>query len=31
MGHASTTHTQRYVTASEEMKRTATDKINIEL
>ena len=31
MGHASTTHTQRYVTASEEMKRTSTYKINIEL
>ena len=30
MGHKSTTHTQRYVTASDEMKRTATDKINIE-
>ncbi|MFP5041900.1 tyrosine-type recombinase/integrase [Parasediminibacterium sp. JCM 36343] len=30
MGHTTTTHTQRYITASEEMKRTATDKINIE-
>ena len=30
MGHTTTTHTQRYITASEEMKRKATDKINID-
>ena len=31
MGHTSTKHTQRYVRASEEMQRTGTSKINIEL
>ena len=31
MGHTTTTHTQRYITASEEMKRNATNKINFEL
>ncbi len=31
MGHTTTTHTQRYITASEEMKRKGTDKINFEL
>ncbi len=30
MGHQTTMHTQRYITASDEMKRTATDKISIE-
>lgn len=30
MGHTTTTHTQRYITASEEMKRKATDKINFD-
>ena len=31
LGHTSMKHTQRYVKAAEEMKQTATDKINIEL
>ena len=31
LGQASVKHTQRYVKAAEEMKQTATDKINIEL
>ena len=31
MGHTTTTHTQRYITASEEMKRKGTDKINFDL
>jgi len=31
MGHATTKHTGRYVRASEEMKRTGTEKINIKL
>lgn len=31
MGHASTKHTGRYIKASEEMKRTGTEKLNIKL
>ena len=31
LGHTSMKHTQRYVKAAEEMKQTATNKINIEL
>lgn len=31
MGHTSTKHTMRYVTASDEMKQRGTDKINIDL
>jgi site-specific recombinase XerD len=31
LGHTSMKHTQRYVNAAEEMKQTATNKINIEL
>ncbi len=31
LGHTSMKHTQRYVKAAEEMKQTATDKVNIEL
>ena len=31
LGHTSMKHTQRYVQAAEEMKQTATNKINIEL
>jgi hypothetical protein len=31
LGHTSMKHTQRYVKASEEMKQTATNKLNFEL
>lgn len=31
LGHTSMKHTQRYVNSAEEMKRTGTDKINIDL